>query len=134
VRQVGSDGCVTVDDRSYDVGLNHKGKAVALLVNAPARQFEVWEDRTMLTCLPIKGVQGAPMAVEHFIGWMREPARVEQRRGRPQGRAGSFRQLALWDEPSASSHQEHHDCSRWHDPAGPPGLGVLLLPHAWMMG
>jgi hypothetical protein len=41
VRHVGADGCVTVDERSYYIGLEHKSKAVALLINAPERCFEV---------------------------------------------------------------------------------------------
>ena len=40
VRHVGADGCVTVDERPYSVGLEHKGKAVAGLFNAPSRSFE----------------------------------------------------------------------------------------------
>ncbi len=41
IRHVGADGCVTVDGRSYYVGLQHKGKTVARLFNAPDRLFEV---------------------------------------------------------------------------------------------
>jgi transposase InsO family protein len=41
VRHIGSDGCVTVDERPYYVGLDQKGKTVALLVDAVSRSFEV---------------------------------------------------------------------------------------------
>jgi hypothetical protein len=50
----------------YYVGLEHKGKTVALLINAPVRQFEVWEGTTLLKKLTIKGVQGAPMELSQF--------------------------------------------------------------------
>ncbi len=101
VRHVGADGCVTVDERSYYVGLQHKGKLVALLVNAPGRCFEVWEGRSLLKRLPIKGLQGAPMPLERFIAWMREQAIAEERRGKFQTRAFGWRQLLLWDNASA---------------------------------
>jgi len=101
VRHVGADGCVTVDERSYYVGLQHKGKLVALLVNAPGRCFEVWEGRSLLKRLAIKGLQGAPMPLERFIAWMREQAIAEERRGKFQTRAFGWRQLLLWDNASA---------------------------------
>jgi len=101
VRHIGADGCVTVDERSYSVGLDHKGKSVALLVNAPGRCFEVWEGRSLLKRLPIKGLQGAPMPLERFIAWMREQAVAEERRGKLQTRAFGWRQLLLWDDASA---------------------------------
>ena len=52
----GGYGCVTVAHRPYHVGLEHKGKTVALLVDAPGRCFEVWEGTSVLKRLPIKGV------------------------------------------------------------------------------
>jgi hypothetical protein len=101
VRHVGADGCVTVDERPYYVGLEHKGKAVALLVNAPDRSFEAWEGTSLLKRLPIKGLQGTPMPVERFIAWMREQALAEERRGKLQTRAFGWRHLLLWDDTSA---------------------------------
>ena len=101
VRHVGADGCVTVDERPYYVGLQHKGKTVALLVNAPSRSFEAWEGTSLLKLLPIKGLQGTPMPVERFIAWMREQAIAEERRGKLQTRAFGWRQLVLWDDTSA---------------------------------
>jgi hypothetical protein len=101
VRHVGADGCVTVDERPYYVGLEHKGKTVALLVNAPDRSFEAWEGTSLLKRLPIKGLQGTPMPVERFIAWMREQAIAEERRGKLQTRAFGWRQLVLWDDTSA---------------------------------
>jgi hypothetical protein len=101
VRHVGADGCVTVDELPYYVGLQHKGKTVARLFNAPGRCFEVWEGRSVLKRLPIKGLQGAPMPLERFIAWLREQAIAEERRGKLQRRAFGWRQLLLWDDPSA---------------------------------
>jgi transposase InsO family protein len=101
VRPIGADGCVTVDERSYYVGLEHKGKTVALLVNAPGRCFDVWEGRSLLKRLPIKGLQGAPLPLERFIAWMREQALAEERRGTRQTRAFGWRQISLWDDASA---------------------------------
>ena len=99
VRHGGADGCVTVDDRSYDVGLEHTGKTVAVLIHAPVRQFEVWEGTTLLKKLTSKGVQGAPMELVHFIAWMREQAVSEERQARLQARARGrgWKQLALWE-------------------------------------
>ena len=101
MRHVGADGCVTVDERSYYVGLQHKGKTVALLVNAPGRCFEVWEGRSLLKRLPIKGLQGAPMPLERFIAWMGEQALAEERRDRGQPQASRWRQLSFWNDASA---------------------------------
>jgi transposase InsO family protein len=101
VRHVGADGCVTVDERSYYVGMQHKSKTVALLVNAPGRCFEVWEGRSLLKRLPIKGLQGAPMPLERFIAWMREQALAEGRRDRGQPQASRWRQLSFWNDASA---------------------------------
>ncbi len=81
--------------------MQHKSKTVALLVNAPGRSFEVWEGASLLMQVPIKGLQGAPMALERFINWMREQALAEERRGKRQTRAFGWRQLSLWDDASA---------------------------------
>ena len=100
-RHVSSDGCVTVDERPYYIGLEHKGKTVALLVDAVNRSFEVWEGTRLIKRLPIKGLQGAPMELSRFIAWMREQALAEERRGKSQTRAFGWRQLSLWDDASA---------------------------------
>jgi len=101
VRHVGSDGCVTVDSRPYYVGLEHKGKTVALLLHSPDRHFEVWDGPTRIRRLPIKGLHGAPMLLEPFIAWMREQAVAEEWRGTFHTRAFGWRQLGLWDDASA---------------------------------
>jgi len=79
--------------------LEHKGKTVARLFNAPVRQFEVWEGTTLLKKLTIKGVQGAPMELSQFMAWMREQAVSEERQARLQARARGrgWKQLALWE-------------------------------------
>jgi len=79
--------------------LEHKGKTVARLFNAPVRQFEVWEGKTLLKKLTIKGVQGAPMELSQFMAWMREQAVSEERQARLQARARGrgWKQLALWE-------------------------------------
>jgi transposase InsO family protein len=101
VRHVGADGCVTVDEWSNYVELEHKGKTVALLINAPGRCFEIWEGASLLKRLPIKGLQGTLMPIERFTAWMREQAIAEERRGKLQTRAFGWRQLPLWDDASA---------------------------------
>ncbi len=107
VRHVGADGCVTVDERPYYVGLEHKGKTVARLFNAPGRCFEVWEGRSLLKRLPIKGLQGAPLPLERFIAWMREQAIAEERRGtrltRRESRGWTFSLVLGSDECGAAS-------------------------------
>lgn len=98
VRRVGPDGCITVDDRSYYVGVAVSGKTVCVQVDAPSGSLQIMDGVSLLKIVPIKGLQGGPMPLEPFIAWMREQALVEARRSRLKGAGGTWRQRSLWGE------------------------------------
>jgi hypothetical protein len=97
-RLVRSNGCVTVDDRLYYLGEVHQGQAVSLLVDAPARQFQVWQGTRLIKYVPIKGIHGAPMPLETFIAWMREQALAEEHKRPLPSLSRGFHQNTLWEE------------------------------------
>jgi hypothetical protein len=103
LRHIDTVGNVKVDEQSYYVGREHRGKPVALLVDAPTRQFEVWEGHTLLKLLPIKGIVGSPMKLEAFVALMREQAIAEEHKARmrPNAEPRRLRQRSLWGEAGA---------------------------------
>jgi transposase InsO family protein len=93
-RQIGPDGCVTVDRRPYYVKRDLAGQSVVLFVNAPERAFEVYGGSAYLKRIPIKGLYGAEMPLESYIALMLEEARSQERRWRLSQRV--LRQRSFW--------------------------------------
>jgi hypothetical protein len=93
-RRIGADGSVTVDHDLYYLKQALAGQQVVLFVNAPERAFDVCLGPTFLKRLPIKGLHGAEMLLEHYLTLIQEEARSEERWLRYKHR--SLRQLTLW--------------------------------------
>jgi len=93
-RRIGSDGCVDVDEEPYYIKQALAGQHVVLLVNAPEKRFDVYQDTTLVRHVPIKGLHGEVLPFDRYVTLIKQEARSEQRRRMMSGR--SFRQLRLW--------------------------------------
>jgi transposase InsO family protein len=93
-RRIGSDGCVDVDEEPYYIKQALAGQHVVLLVNAPEKLFEVYQDTMLIKHVPIKGLHGEVLPFDRYVTLIKQEARSEQRRQQMSRR--SFRQLRLW--------------------------------------
>lgn len=85
-RQVRTDGTIRVDGLTYYVKRDLAGTRVLVRLSAANRSFEVLVGEQVVKVLPIKGLCGAPMALEAYIDLMRERARSEERQRQLQQR------------------------------------------------
>lgn len=79
-RRVRSNGTVTVDTDQYYIGKRYKGQQVLLLVDAPAKQFEVWHDNQHLKRCPIDNLFHGELSLEAYIDHMIKAAQSEEKR------------------------------------------------------
>lgn len=103
LRHIDTGGNVKVDEQSYYVDRERRGHSVALLVDAPAHQFQVWEGHTLLKLLPIKGIVGSPMKLGEFLAMMREQARASEHKAprHPKVTSRHIQQHSLWGKDGA---------------------------------
>ena len=94
-RQVGSDGCVTVNTDTYYISTKLAGQKVALVIDAPTASFDVMLGEKLEKSIPIKGVIRGEMPIEKFITLLLEQARSEERERME--RKKRYWQKSLWD-------------------------------------
>jgi hypothetical protein len=75
-------GNVKVDEPSSSVDRERRGHSVALLADAPAHPFQVWDGHFLLTLLPVTGIVGSPMKLGECLALMREQALAEEHKAR----------------------------------------------------
>jgi hypothetical protein len=79
VRKVRSDGTVTVDLQRYYIKSTLAGRHVALLVDAPAREFVVYQGEQIVKRFPIKGLYGGLMTSEEYLEALCREIRTQRR-------------------------------------------------------
>ena len=95
VRMVRSDGTVSVDDVRYYVRRDLAGRAISLLVDAAAKEFDLLLGASRIKRLPIKGLYGQVLPFEEYVTLMRQEARSDGHRSRLTYH--TFQQGSLWD-------------------------------------
>lgn len=86
LRRVQDNGGVVVGGAPYYVGYGYRGQEVALVVDAPAREFTVVRAGQELKRLPIKGLLGQLLPFDAFVDLLAAQARECMRarcRGQP---------------------------------------------------
>ena len=80
VRQVRSDGTVTVEHTRYYIGRRLAGQRVALAIVAAERALVVYHGDTMVRQLPLCGLHGEVLLFDRSVDLMQREARAEARR------------------------------------------------------
>jgi hypothetical protein len=66
-RRVTQQGAIMLDGWTYYVGLAHAGRDVTAQIDAKARQIVVYQGKTVLKRVTIKGLVGAPLPFADFV-------------------------------------------------------------------
>jgi hypothetical protein len=77
--QVQADASLTINHERYDVPRDLAGHQVTCFLNAPEKQFDIWQAASRITSVPIKGLSGRTMPFEEDIALMKQEARSEYR-------------------------------------------------------
>ncbi len=80
VRKVQSNASVTINHEQYYVPRELVGQQVTCFINAPEKQFEIWQAGSRVKSVPIKGLHGKIQPFEEYVSLMKEEARSEYRR------------------------------------------------------
>ena len=80
VRKVQSDASVTINHEQYYVPRELAGQQVTCFINAPEKQFEIWQAGLHVKSVPIKGLFGKTMPFDEYVELMKQEARSEYRR------------------------------------------------------
>jgi transposase InsO family protein len=75
-RTVKANGSVVVEHHRYYVGRRWQGQRVLVAVDAGERELAVWRGPTLLKCLPLHGLCGAPLPFEWYVTQMEQEARI----------------------------------------------------------
>ena len=74
-----SDASLTINHERYYVPRELAGHQVTCFINAPEKQFDIWQAGSRITSLPIKGLSGRTVPFEEYIELMKQEARSEYR-------------------------------------------------------
>jgi Integrase core domain len=80
VRKVQADASVTINHEPYYVPRELAGQQVTCFINAPEKQFEIWQAGLHIKSVPIKGLFGKTMPFDEYVELMKQEARSEYRR------------------------------------------------------
>jgi hypothetical protein len=80
VRKVQADASVTINHEPYYVPRQLVGHQVTCFINAPEKQFEIWQAGSHVKSVPIKGLSGKTLPFEEYVALMKQEARSEYRR------------------------------------------------------
>ena len=80
IRQVRSDGTVTVEHTRHYIGRRLAGQRVALAIVAAERALAVYHGDTMVKHLPLCGLHGEVLVFDRYVDLMQREARAEARR------------------------------------------------------
>jgi hypothetical protein len=79
VRKVQSDASLTINHERYYVPRELAGQQVTCFINAPEKQFDIWQAGSRIKSVPIKGLFGRTMPFEEYVELMKQEARSEYR-------------------------------------------------------
>ena len=80
VRKVQSDASLTINLERYYVPRDLAGHQVTCFINAPEKQFEIWQAGLRIKSVPIKGILGRTVPFAEYVELMKQEARSEYRR------------------------------------------------------
>jgi hypothetical protein len=80
VRKVQSDASLMINLERYYVPRDLVGQQVACFINAPEKQFDIWQAGLRVKSVPIKGLSGRTVPFEEYVERMKQEARSEYRR------------------------------------------------------
>ncbi len=75
-----SDASLTINHEQYDVPRELAGQQVACFINAPEKQFDIWQAGVCVKSVLIKGLSGRIVPFEEDVELMKQEARSEYRR------------------------------------------------------
>jgi hypothetical protein len=79
VRKVQSDASLTINHERYYVPRELTGQQVTCFINAPEKQFDIWQAGSRVKAVPIKGLSGRNVPFEEYVELMKQEARSEYR-------------------------------------------------------
>ena len=79
MRKVQSDASLTINHEQYYVPRELAGQQVACFINAPEKQFDIWQAGSRVKAVPIKGLSGRTVPLEEYVELMKQEARSEYR-------------------------------------------------------
>jgi transposase InsO family protein len=80
VRKVQAGASLTINHERYYVPRELAGHQVACFINAPEKQFEIWQAGLRIKSVPIKGLSGRTVPFDEYVERMKQEARSEYRR------------------------------------------------------
>jgi len=80
VRKVQADASLTINHERYYLPRELAGHQVTCFINAPEKQFDIWQAGAHVKSVPIKGLCGKILPFEEYVSLMKEEARSEYRR------------------------------------------------------
>ncbi len=80
MRKVQADASLTINHERYYVPRELAGHQVTCFINAPEKQFDIWQAGAHVKSVPIKGLCGKILPFEEYVSLMKEEARSEYRR------------------------------------------------------
>ncbi len=72
-----SDASLTINHERYYVPRDLAGHQVTCFINAPEKQFDIWQAGSRITSVPIKGLAGRTVPFEEYVALMKQEARSE---------------------------------------------------------
>ena len=79
-RTIQRGGGITINHEEYYVSQALAGRWVMCVVNAAAKQFDLWLPGVRIKSIPIKGLYGRTVPFEEYVTLMKQEARSEYRR------------------------------------------------------
>ena len=79
-RTIQSGGGITINHEDYYVSRALAGQRIICVVNAAAKQFDLWQPGVRIKAVPIKGLYGRIVPFEEYVALMKQEARSEYRR------------------------------------------------------
>ena len=79
MRKVQSDASLTINHERYYVPRELAGQQVACFINAPEKQFDIWQAGLRVKSVPIKGLYGRTVPFDEYVELMKQEARSEYR-------------------------------------------------------
>ena len=79
-RTIQRGGGITINHEEYYVSQALAGRRVMCVVNAAAKQFDLWLPGVRIKSIPIKGLYGRTVPFEEYVTLMKQEARSEYRR------------------------------------------------------
>ena len=74
-----ADASLTINHERYYVPRALAGHQVTCFINAPEKQFDIWQAGSRIKSVPIKGLSGSIVPFEEYIELMKQEARSEYR-------------------------------------------------------